>query len=60
MMPYASPVVGEISYPQPATAERTQPQNSSEEHVPEYDCDEADNLLNGLELFYIETLIGSE
>lgn len=60
MIAYASPVVGEIAYPQPATAERTQPQNSANERVPEYGCDEADNLLNDLELFYIETLIGSE
>lgn len=59
-MPDTRPVVGEISCPQPATAERTQPQNFAEERVPEYDCDEADNLLNGLELFLIETLIGSE
>ena len=60
MMPDASSVVREIACPQRATAERTQPQNSAEERVPEYGCDEADNLLNGLELFYIETLIGSE
>ena len=60
MMSYAYPLVGQISCPQPATAERTQPQNFAEERVPEYYCNEADNSPNGLELFYIETLIGSE
>ena len=59
-MLYASTVVGEIACPQPVIAERTQPQNSAEKRVSEYGCDEANNLLNGLELFYIESLIGSE
>ena len=60
MVPYASTVVGEIACPQPVTAERTQPQNSAEERVSEYACDEANILLNGLELFNIECLIGWE
>ena len=60
MVFYASAVVGEIARPQPVTAERTQPQNSAEERVSEYGCVKANNLLNGLELFDIESLIGSE
>ena len=60
MMIYASTVVGEIACPQPVIAERTQPQNSAEELVSEYGCDGANNLLTGLELIYIESLIGSE
>jgi hypothetical protein len=53
MVMYSSKIVVEIAYPQPVTAERAQPQNSAEERVSEYGCDEANNLLNGLELFYV-------
>ena len=60
MVRYASTIVVEIACPQPVSAGRTQPQNSAEERVSEYGCDEANNLLNCLELFYLESLIGTE
>ena len=56
----ASTAVDGIARAQPVTEERTQPQNSFEERAFEHVCDEATNLLNSLELFYVESLISSE
>ena len=42
------------------TAERILPRNSVEDRASEYGCNEAYKSLNDPELFYVESLIGSE
>ncbi|MFT7471381.1 MAG: hypothetical protein ACI8XU_001277 [Kiritimatiellia bacterium] len=60
MMLHASTGADEIAFAQPVTAERILPRNPVEERVCEYGCSETNNFLNDLELFYVESLIGSE